>query len=263
MVNRRQLSVRNGVFNTEVREAGQGEPVLYLHNMAIQDQGWDPFIDKLGEQFQVIAPLHPGFGGSEGGDHIDEVIDIVTYYNDFLDAAGVREPVNVVGHELGGMFAAELAAMSPHRVKKLVLSAPYGLWLEDMPSPNRFATPFRMLREMLWHDASNAAAGGYQIRPRDPAGLEEYTVQEIRALSSGSKFLWQFPDRGLEKRIHRIAAPTLVLWGESDGMIPPIYGEAYKAAIKGAQLQTIPETGHLPMLETPDAYVAALAKFLK
>lgn len=259
MPQERQVSVRNGLFDITLQEAGDGEPLLYLHNMAVPE--WYPFLDTLAEKYHVYAPMHPGFGSSKGIEYIDDPVDMTVYYNDFLDAVGL-DKVNVVGHELGGMFAAELAALSPERVNKLVLCTPYGLWVEDHPVPDRYATPFRMLRELQWHDPSIDAAGSYGARPKDPSQIEEFTIQSTRVLASGSRFLWQFPDRGLYKRIHRIKAPTRIVWGDSDGMNPLYYAKVFEGVIAGSEVVTIKDAGNLPMLEQPDAFVEAVSGFL-
>ena len=252
----RIVSVRDGAFEIEVREGGDGPPLLYLHNM-MAEYGWFPFMERLSEHYRVIAPIFPGFRDSTGLQHIDDPVDTVIYHNDLLDALGVDSAV-VMGHELGGMFAAELAALSPHRVEKLVLIDAYGLWMEEHPVPDYFATPRRTLPSLMWHDPKSEIAQEYNPPTRDP----EISIHRTRAQTSGSRFLWQFPDRGLNKRIHRIQSPTLVVWGESDGQIPPEYGPAFNALIPGSQLVTIPEAGNLPQLEQPDAFMDAVLKFL-
>ena len=253
----RTVSVRNGAFSAEVREGGEGEPLLYLHNM-MAEYDWFPFMDRLAERHRVIAPIFPGFRESTGLEHIDDPTDTVVYHNDLLDGLGIDRPLVVMGHELGGMFAAEFAALSPHRVSKLVLIDAYGLWLDEHPCPDYFAVPRRDLPGLQWHDPKSETAQEYNPPTRDP----EITIQRTRAQTSGSRFLWQFPDRGLEKRIHRIQSPTLIVWGASDGQIPPVYGEAFHAMIPGSQLAVIPEAGNLPQLEQPDAFMAAVNAFL-
>lgn len=252
----RTVSVRDGRFSIEVREGGTGEPLLYLHNM-MAEYGWFPFMERLAERYHVIAPIFPGFGESTGLENIDDPVDTVVYHNDLLDELGV-ESAFVIGHEIGGMFAAELAALSPHRVRKLVLVDAYGLWLDEHPAPDFFATPRRTLPTLQWHDPSSEVAQNYNPPTRD----QEITIQRTRAQTAGSRFLWQFPDRGLAKRIHRIKGPTLIVWGESDGQIPVDYAKAFNALIPGSELVVIKEAGHLPMLEQPDAFIEAVESFL-
>ncbi len=261
MVTTQTISVRDELFQVDVSEQGTGAPLVYLHNMAMQEP-WYPFLDALAQNYRVIAPRFPGFGGSTGIELLDDPLDATIFYNDFLDAIGL-DHAHIVGHELGGMFAAELAAVTPHRVDKLVLVAPYGLWLDDCPAPDRFSTPSNELRPMLWANPDADIAKSYSSIDRtSPDTITESTIVRARALSAGGRYLWPFPDRGLAKRIHRIAAPTLLLWGESDGLIPLQYAKAFEAAISKSKLVTIPNAAHMVPLEQPDAFAGAIHAFL-
>jgi pimeloyl-ACP methyl ester carboxylesterase len=135
---RRSVSVRGGMFQADVREYGDrgAEPLLFLHGSS--GLLVDPYLDMLGERFRVIAPLHPGFGDSTGLEHIDDIVDLAIYYYDFLDELGL-ESAHVVGHSLGGMLAAEVAALDPGRVRRLVLANPVGLWRDDAPVMDFFS----------------------------------------------------------------------------------------------------------------------------
>jgi pimeloyl-ACP methyl ester carboxylesterase len=252
----RTVSVRDGAFNIEVREGGEGPPLLYMHNM-MAEFDWFPFMERLAENHRVIAPIFPGFRESTGLEHIDDPTDTVVYHNDLLDALGVDSAI-VMGHELGGMFAAEFAALSPQRVEKLVLIDAYGLWIEETPVPDYFATPRRDLPGLMWHDPSSEIAQNYNPPTRDP----EINIQRTRAQTSGSRFLWQFPDRGLSKRIHRVKAPTLIVWGEDDGQIPPAYAELFHSMIAGSEVAMIKDAGNLPQIEQVDAFMEAVNRFL-
>lgn len=252
----RNVSVRDGAFSIEVREAGEGTPLLFLHNMMNEFDTY-PFMEQLAQNYRVIAPIFPGFRESTGLENIDDPTDTVVYHNDLLDALGLDSTI-VVGHELGGMFAAELAALSPQRVIKLVLVGAYGLWEEEHPVPDWFATPKRTLPSLQWHDPKSETALEYNPPTRDP----EINIYRTRAQIAGSRFLWQFPDRGLAKRIHRISAPTLLVWGESDGLVPPVYANIFQGLIAGSEVAMIPEAGNLPQIEQPEAFVEALTSFL-
>src|SRR5215208_6472894 len=111
----RTVSVRAGLFETRVREAGSGSPLLFLHGAEGPLPGWPPFLETLVERFRVVAPDLPGFGQSSGGERFSDVLDLTTYLQDLLDALDL-EQVDAVGHDLGGMAAAELTAACNRRI---------------------------------------------------------------------------------------------------------------------------------------------------
>jgi pimeloyl-ACP methyl ester carboxylesterase len=161
------------------------------------------------------------------------------------------------------MIAAELAALSPHRVRKLVLANALGLWLDDYPIADFFAMTSAQLATALWHDPQSDIARTMMAVPQDEkAQLEAYLVR-MQHLSTAGKFLWPIPDRGLKKRIHRVQAPTLILWGQSDGLAPVVYAQAFRERIPGARATILPRCGHMPMYEDPEGFVMAVTTFLK
>ena len=87
-------------------------------------------------------------------------------------------------------------------------------------------------------------------------------IERAKTLSSIGKFIWPIPDRGLPKRAHRIEAPTLLVWGDSDAVVPPEYAEAFRTLIPGAELDIIDNCGHLPQYERPERFVISVASFL-
>jgi pimeloyl-ACP methyl ester carboxylesterase len=249
------------MFEIKLRTDGRGEPLLFLHG-AGGLRGWDAFLGQLARQFTVYAPAHPGFETSTGLEHLDDMLDLVVYYNDFLDTLG-RESVHLVGHSMGGMIAAEFAALSPHRVRKLVLANAAGLWLEESPVADFFAMTPDQLAVALWHDPHAEVARAMMALPQDEqAQLEAFLIRS-QHLAAAGKFLWPIPDKGLKKRIHRIKAPTLVLWGQSDGLVPPIYAQEFQRRITGAQVAMMQRCGHMPMYEDPAGFVKIVATFLK
>ena len=254
------VTVRNGMFETKLRTDGSGAPLLFLHG-AGGLRGWDTFLVELTKDFTVYAPAHPGFETSTGIEHIDDMLDMVVYYNDLLDALHL-ESVHVVGHSMGGMIGAELAALSPHRVRKLVLVNAVGLWLDDHPIADFFAMTPEQLAVALWHDPQSDVARTMMAVPQDEkVQLEAYLIR-MQHLSTAGKFLWPIPDKGLKKRIHRIQAPTLVLWGQSDGLAPVVYAQAFQERIPGSRVTIMPRCGHMPMYEDPEGFVRAVTSFI-
>jgi pimeloyl-ACP methyl ester carboxylesterase len=260
----RVLSVCGGQFETHIREDGpsDGAPVLYLHGAEGLLAGWPPFLASLSGQFRVIAPTLPGFGQSTGGERMDGVLDLTIYLQDLLDALGL-ERVSIVGHDLGGMAAAELAATADQRVRSLVLIAPLGLWADDDPILDFYATPRDVLAPLAWHDPGSSAATAVLAPPDTDEEARLAGLLRNQNLAASTRFLWPIPDRGLKRRIHRVTAPTLLVWGDADGVVPPTYGPRWQQAISGSQLVTVPGAGHLPMLEQPAIVAAAAVSFLE
>jgi pimeloyl-ACP methyl ester carboxylesterase len=254
------VSIRNGLFQTFVRIEGEGDPLLFLHG-AGGLQGWPPFLESLARSFRVIAPDHPGFGRSEGLEHLDDVIDLALYYTEFIDMMGLDQPY-LVGHSLGGMIAAEVAAIAPDVASKLVLIAPVGLWLDDHPVLDFFAATPEEWAAAVFHDPGSAIAKEMMAVPSDPEAQLEAMLERTKNLSAAGKFLWPIPDKGLKKRIHRITAPTLLLWGTSDRLVPPIYGEAFLKRLQRARLSLFSGASHMLPFEKDDAFVEVVTDFL-
>ena len=169
----------------------------------------------------------------------------------------------MVGHSYGGMFAAELAAYRPGLVSRLALVGSLGLWIDESPTLDFFTLTPSEEAKVLWANPECMAAKSTFVMPDDPAAKQEAMIERAKTLSSIGKFIWPIPDRGLPKRAHRIIAPTLLVWGDSDKIVPPDYAEAFKALIPGSSLEIIDNCGHLPQYEQPDKFVATVSAFLR
>jgi pimeloyl-ACP methyl ester carboxylesterase len=235
---------------------GSGAPLLFLHGAGGPMIG-APFLDELAKHFTVYAPAHPGFGAGEGIEHLDDIIDFALYYLDFLDELQIENP-HIVGHSMGGMLAAEIAALAPYRVNRLVLVSAAGLWLDETPLPDFFTFNPQQLVQAALHNPEGPIGQMMLQQLQNP----DMQLETYKCLSSAGKFMWPIPDKGLKKRIHRIQIPTLILWGASDKLIPPVYGEAFLQAIPGSRLVTLSNSGHVPMLEEQDVFVQAVTNFL-
>lgn len=256
-----KVSVRKGMFNVTLRRGGSGEPLVYLHGAGGQ-ASWEPFLDMLSESYDVIQPTHPGWPGSDGLEHIDDVIDMALYYLDLFDELGLQR-VNLVGSSLGGMFAGEIAALAGSYVKKLVLCEPAGLWLDDHQPLDFFIVPQDELMRALFVDPEAAAARQPAIDPENKEAMAKMSLDRQMALAATSKFVWPIWDKGLKKRLHRIKAPTLIVWGDKDGLIPPVYGPEFQRLIPGSKLEVITNTAHVPMSERPEEFVRIVRSFLQ
>jgi pimeloyl-ACP methyl ester carboxylesterase len=229
-------------------EGGSGPDLVFLHSAGGLTAD-DPFLAALAETHHVYAPLIPGYGDSEEAPEIRDMLDFTLHSWDVVAALGLKDPI-LVGHSMGGMIAAEMAAVAPGDVSRLALIAPAGLWDDDHPIPDLFATlPFEM-PALLFHDAVAGAAmltAGRDVE--DPGFLQAYLVTNARQLGMAGRILFPIPERGLHQRLYRIKARTVLIWGDSDRLIPPAYAHAFKKAIAGAQLISIPEAGHMVTLE--------------
>jgi pimeloyl-ACP methyl ester carboxylesterase len=249
---------REKIGNAEVRvwRGGKGAPLLYLHGFE-QHPGGAPFLEKLCETFEVCAPESPGFGQSSGLDEMHDLLDMALHIRAVVEGWD-RGAVNVIGHSLGGMFAAELAVIAPQLTKRLVLVDPFGLWLDDEPLPDPFIQAPDALAKLKWHNPANAN--------KEPSAFDEmtdgsrHTFRTIN-LSAATKYMWPIPDRGLARRARYIQAPTLILHGESDRLIPLRYSEALAKLIPGAEMRRLRDAGHYPMIEAEEPFLDAVQSF--
>ena len=239
-------------------EGGTGKPLVFLHG-AGGIMPSDPFLDKLAKKFHVYAPLLPGYGDSQESANLRDMLDFTLHTLDVVEALGLKDPV-LTGHSMGGMIAAEMASIAHNDFTRLGLICSGGLWLDGHPIPDLFAMlPYEM-PPYLFHDVemgTKLMTAGVALD--DPEWLKVFLVMNARQMGMAGKILFPIPERGLSERLYRIKAKTLIVWGASDKLIPPAYGEAFKKAIKGAQLTTIPKAGHMITLEQPDELVSALS----
>ncbi len=243
----------------DVYEHGQGRPILVLHG----EDGpcpQAPFFSLLAEQGRVILPTHPGFGQAPDAADIDTVDDLAYLYLDLLDESDLHEVV-VIGCSLGGWIAAEMAVKSTARLSQLVLVAPLGIKVGDRETrdiPDIFALPPEEVTRLQYHDPARVAV--------DYASLSDLELLVIaRNREATALYAWEpyFHNPKLRQRLHRVALPTLLVWGASDRFVTPdYYGTAYRDAIPGAQFTVIDQAGHWPQVEQPEVFVERVGAFL-
>lgn len=250
----------------EILHAGEGAPLLFLHG-AGGVPTWDGVLPALSKEFHVYAPLLPGFGGSTGLEYLDDQWDLFLHGFDVIDALGLERPY-VVGESIGGWLATEMAALRPKEIGRLALTAPLGLWRDEAPVVDLFGHMTHELVPYLFYDQSCPPARAMLgvstlISDKDDRTQEqvELLLQLARGFRTVAKFLFPIPENGLEKRLHRITAPTLVVWGAHDGLVPPSYAKIFVEKIPHARLATIERAGHLVGAERPEPYAEALLRF--
>jgi pimeloyl-ACP methyl ester carboxylesterase len=232
-----------------VLERGSGEPVIYLHGLTGIGES-DPFLSALAARSSVIAPVAPGFDDPNDLALLDDVHDLAMHYEDVLDARGL-ERVALVGHSFGGMIAAELASHYPARVSKLALIAPLGLWDDELRDGDLLGHSVPEMPDLLWADPNSEIAVAASAADLEPAAQVERLIAMMQGFAAAAKFIWPLPDKGLTKRLHRITAETLVVWGSGDRVVSPEYAPRFAAAIPSARSTVLEGAGHLATYERP------------
>ena len=250
------LELRDGRFKIRVLTGGEGDPVLFLHGAG--GLFWDPVVDAVAAGHRVVAPEHPGAGDSQGLEHVEDLWDLVLYYNELLDRLDLPR-VSLLGHSFGGMVAAEIAATNPERIDKLALIAPIGLWLDEHPVPDISGMPAARIPELVLADPHGPLAA---LLPAPDPTNPESLFKAAMTMASILQFIWPLPDKGLHKRLYRVKAPTLIVWGAQDRLVDPAYGDEFVNAIADARLEVIDGAGHLPQLEQYERTAAVVTGFL-
>ena len=252
-----ERAVEVGDVHQLVYEGGEGPSLLWLHGIGGIDPA-RPLLERLAKRHTVLAPLSPGFSDLAELAEIDDMHDLAIYYDDLLDALELDE-VAVAGHSFGAMVAAELAAHYPKRVTQLALISPFGLWNDAYPVVDLFAYTPAQMPELLYANPANAPA---TVSANGGEVDVEALVAVAQSMTTVAKFMWPIPDRGLARRLRRISAATLVVFGEADAFVPPRYAEDFVSAIAGSSSQLIGGAGHMAPVEDPDAVLSAIDGFL-
>ena len=244
-------------IDLELIRAGAGQPIVVLHGF----QQCDPearFITSLARRAELIAPSHPGFGRSPRPKDFETVYDLVNLYAALLDALPYDQ-VTLIGLSFGGWLAAELAVRSTHKIARLVLADTVGIKISDRETPDItdvFNTHPDEVKRRTWHDPANA--------PDFDAMSDDALIMRHRNWESLSLYAWHpyMHNPRLAYWLPRIAVPTLLLWGASDGIVRPAYGKAFAELIPGASFALIDQAGHQPEIEQPDTFVDHVCAFL-
>ena len=260
-IEERTVTVWGGRLELTVEVAGDGPPLLYLHPAA--GLHWDPFLEWVAGRHTVYAPRVPGTtpGRPEAIREVDDLWDLVLAYEEMIRALGLDRPA-VIGQSFGGMLACELAAHFPSLFSRLVVFAPVGLWLDEHPVANWVAAAPEEVPALLFHDPDGEAARAASALPDDPDAAVAAIAGTAWAIGCTAKFVWPIPEKGLAKRLHRIAVPTLVLWGREDALVPSAYAEEFGRRIAGSRVAVLDGCGHIPQAEQPEKTLALVGEFL-
>lgn len=234
----------------------EAPPLVFLHG-AGGHTGWMGFLEALAQDFTVYAPEHPGFGRSDDPPWLDEVGDLAYFYLDFLQALGL-EGVHLMGTSLGGWIAAELAVRDSARLASLTLAGAVGITAGGKPIDDIFRMPDEENLRRFYADPARAAR-----RLGDMAKIDMAVAAKNRATVMRLAYRPRFHNPNLAKWLRRIAVPTLLVWGDKDGLVPPKFGAAYRDLIPGSRLVVLENAGHAPFDEQKAAFLAAFRDFLR
>ncbi len=253
------LTVDLNGFPTRVWRKGRGAPLGILAGFGGLPR-WTPFLDRLAEHRSVIVPSLPGFpGGDRGHTVLDSHLDWLVATRQLLLAAGL-EGADLAGSSVGGSLAAEMAALWPASVRRLVLTAPFGLFDEKDPPTDPWAQRADRVPGLLCADPET-----YKALKAMPEGANsvEWPIEQTRATEAAARIFWPLGNTRLEKRLPLITAPTLILWGEADRILPRSYAGRIAGLLGGPhETRIIPGAGHLAELDQPDAVASAILSWI-
>jgi pimeloyl-ACP methyl ester carboxylesterase len=236
---------------TRVQTGGSGPPLLFLHSEANTSK-WGEFHDLLAADFSVTAPVHPGFGGEDTPDWLEDISDLVFHYVDLIEALELDQPL-VVGSSLGGWIAADLAIHRSDLISGAVLAGPLGLRPAN-PIPDIFIME---LGDAVGHLSNTLDQA--QVNPM--TGDAELATQMWVELATQARVMWERGyDPRLARRAHHAHCPMLVLAGERDRLLPPDHTPRF-AELFGATFETVPDSGHLVNIDAPGALADAVRRF--
>ena len=242
----------------ELVERGEGRPLLFLH----AGEGLMPelpWLDLLARRYRVIAPWHPGYGNSPLIDGAGSVDDLAYLYLDLAGELGLDDAV-LVGACLGGWIAAEMMVRSTARFSHLVLVDPLGIKVrgrDERDIADMHAVPRAEYLKLAWAAPANGDIDFTKLSEGELAAI-------VRGREAFALYGWKpyMHNPRLKRWLHRIDRPTLLLWGAEDRIVTPAYGEGWVQAIPGGRLETIPQAGHFPHWEQPEAFVERLLAFV-
>lgn len=258
MASIQQSSLKLGDINVEIAESGSGRPVVFLHS-GDGLANCDPFIERLASSCRVIAPSHPGFGHTDMPPQYHAIDDLAYFYLDLFAQMKLKDAI-LVGASFGGWVAAEIAIRSCAHISRLVLVDAVGI----RNSKDETAVD---IQDVFTLHPDEAARRAYVEPAKWKKGPDACTDDELFVIARNRESLALFGwspymyNPLLKRWLHRIGVPTLVLWGEQDGIVSPDYGRAYADAIPGARFELIKGASHHPQVEQPAAVAGAVAKF--
>jgi pimeloyl-ACP methyl ester carboxylesterase len=248
-----------GGISLEASTAGEGPPLLFLHggDYFAQHRG---FFDLLARRWRVTVPRHPGFGRSERPDCFRTIHDLAYLYLDLLERQDLGK-VTLVGSSFGGWIALEMCVRCVTSIARLTLIDTVGVKFggrEERDIADIYALTHDELLRRTFFDPARAAP--------DYSGLSDEEATEIaRDREATALYGWRpyMHNPGLRQWLHRVHVPTVVVWGDSDGIVSADYGQKLCRALPDARFELIREAGHYPQIERPQEVADVIGRFAR
>lgn len=253
------LTIDVGGFATRVWRAGTGPKLGWFAGFGGLPR-WMPFLDELAKTRTVIVPSLPGFpGGDRGHAVLDSHLDWLIAVKEIMEKADLTD-ADLAGSSVGASLALEAAALWPDRVRRLAVIAPFGLFDDRNPATDPWAQRADDVPGLM---CANPEVWKAMKTPPEGANSIEWPIEQVRAAEAAARIFWPLGNTRIEKRLRLIKAPTMLLWGDQDRVMPRPYADRFAAGIAGpVTMQTIAGAGHLAELDQPQAVAQAIGRFL-
>jgi len=254
-ISREQINIRD--LNLHFTQTGEGPVVLFLHGAgAAGPNPFEPMLERLNSDFQVIVPEHPGYGYSDRPDWIKSISDVAYFYLDFLEQMDLSD-IHLMGNSMGGWIACEIAIRNTRRLKSLTLIGSVGINIEGISPPVYLfdKTPEETMRLALTDEKIIS-----ELLSRQP-NAEQIKINE-RNLETAAQYVSIPYNDNLHNWLHRIDIPTLILAGDGDGLVSPGYLHEFEKRIPNSKMSVLEDCGHIPSLERPDLLNSVFREFV-
>jgi len=243
-----------------VWEQGKGGAIFWLASPPLLYR-WTAIHAALSNAVRLVVCSLPGYpGNGRNHDDLDEQLDWCLVAHDLLAAAGFKRGDVLMGSSTAGALAADVAAIWPTDIERLILIAPHGLFDSAEPTRDMFALHPRDAATML---SSRPELYKAQIAPPPDLSPVLWSIDTVRANEASARFLWPLSDTRVDRRLFRITARTCILWGTDDRIIPPSYAQRFAGQIAGSEVILIPNAGHFAEIDAPEAVADAVLRFLQ
>ena len=251
-------TVTVGDIEVEIFSGGSGPELLYLHG-AGGNAGWQPFHEELARTHKVYAPSLPGFSGTPRPGWVSTITDVAHFMQYVTQAMGLGRHV-LVGSSMGGWVAAEMAAMSRHQLRGVILIDPVGIKPRKGEITELFMVGESTREKLRFFDTSQVP--NYEQYARDLTPEEANTNYYNQEMAY--RLCWRpyMHNPSLPHYLSKVDTPTLIIWGKQDAIVPEECGELYRQALGNATLKVIDNCGHSPQIEKPQEFQTAVSEFL-